>query len=111
MRGRTSVSLAISVPTVAGCHGSVYSQTRASRTSPPKRSSRGTAEIELLLVIPILLSILLLSAAALKLGTARLTNVFGAENNAYQQVTTGQNVQVAVNPPLSMASRCPMARR
>ena len=55
-------------------------------------------EIELLLVIPILLTILLLAAAALKLGSVRLANVFSAENNAYQQVTTGQNVQVAVNP-------------
>ncbi len=81
-----------------GCHESVYPQTRALRPFPINRIARGTAEIELLLVIPILLTLLLLAAAGLKLGAARLANAFNAENNAYQQVTLGGNVQVAVNP-------------
>jgi hypothetical protein len=54
----------------------------------------GTAEIELLLVIPILLTILLLTGAGLRLGGARLANVFHAENEAYTQVTAG----IAVSP-------------
>jgi hypothetical protein len=58
----------------------------------------GTAEIELLLVIPVLLAILLLIGAGLNLGGARLANVVNAENNAYAQVTAGFNVTPASNP-------------
>jgi hypothetical protein len=53
---------------------------------------RGTAEIELLLVIPVLLTFLLLAGGALALGTGRLANIFHAENGAYTQIETGRGL-------------------
>ena len=57
------------------------------------RHRRGTAEIELLLVILfVFIPILLLTGAGFRLGAKRLSNVFSAENQAYTQVTRGQNI-------------------
>ena len=51
----------------------------------------------------------MLTVAALKLGTARLANVFNAEGNAYTQVTAGQGVTVASDliPGDSIATAAP----
>ncbi|HEY4330484.1 MAG TPA: hypothetical protein VGN88_12165 [Phycisphaerae bacterium] len=59
---------------------------------------RGTAEIELLLVIPILLTLLLLANGALSIGGAKLANVFNAENDAYGQVVAGRGLSPSANP-------------
>jgi hypothetical protein len=45
--------------------------------------SRGTAEIELLLVIPLLLTLLFITKGTLRLGEARMKNVFDAQQDAY----------------------------
>ncbi len=49
---------------------------------------RGNAEIETILVIPVLLALLFLMKGSLQLGTARLLNVFQAEQKAYADATT-----------------------
>jgi hypothetical protein len=51
-------------------------------------SPRGTAEIELILIIPILLALLFLAKGSLGLGAARLQNGFQAEQTAYSDATT-----------------------
>jgi hypothetical protein len=65
-----------------------------------RRRRLGTAEIELLLVIPVLLAFLLLAGGALALGTGRLANVFHAENNAYTQIETGQGLTAGAVAPI-----------
>jgi hypothetical protein len=52
---------------------------------------RGTAEIELMLVIPLLLTMLFLVGANLTLGGARIRNVFSAETAAYRDATVEGN--------------------
>jgi hypothetical protein len=54
-----------------------------------RKCQRGNAEIELLLVIPLLLTILFLIGGTLSLGKARLTNAYNAENDAYTQTVSG----------------------
>jgi hypothetical protein len=54
--------------------------------------TRGTAEVELILLVPVLLTILLLCAMASRLGHARLTNVREGERQAYEQVVRGDNI-------------------
>jgi hypothetical protein len=56
---------------------------------------RGTAEIELLLVIPLLLTMLFLAGANLTLGGARIRNVFNAETAAYRDATVEGNPALA----------------
>jgi hypothetical protein len=65
---------------------------------PTGRRRRGNAEIELLLVIPVLIAILLLTQLAWRLGAARLSNTFAAGNGVYTQVLTGRDVQVSSDP-------------
>jgi len=68
-------------------------------TEREKRDSRlGTAELELLLVIPVLLLILFLAGGMLTLGTARMSNVYNAENNAYGQVVAGRGFYISGDP-------------
>ena len=62
------------------------------------RHPRGTAEIELLLVIPLLLTILFMIGGTLTLGKARLANAYNAENDAYTQVAAGTNFSPANDP-------------
>ena len=59
---------------------------------------RGTAEIELLLVIPLLLTILFLGGGALSLGKARMANAYNAENDVYGQVVAGRGYSPTNNP-------------
>ena len=64
-----------------------------------RRNARlGTAELELLLVIPVLLLILFLAGGMMTLGTARMSNVYNAENNAYGQVVEGRGFYVSGDP-------------
>ncbi len=56
---------------------------------------RGTAEIETLFVIPLLLSFIFLAGGLVVLGHARLSNAFNAESNAYAQNVIGQNTITA----------------
>ena len=90
----TSTNL-FGVPPLGGSHAIV---------APPclrifvVKSPRGTAEIELLLVIPILLAILFLAGGSLKLGAARLANVYNAENDAYAQVVSGRGFFPSSDP-------------
>jgi hypothetical protein len=56
---------------------------------------RGTAEIELMLVIPVLLVILFLAGGAMTWGRAWLANVYNAENNVYGQVVAGRGLEIA----------------
>ena len=78
----------------------------AHRASHPRSGSlrharrrRGNAEIELLLVIPILLLILFVARAALQTGDGRLDNAFNAENSAYTQVESAGVAMVAPDAP------------
>ncbi len=66
--------------------------------SPARARRRGTAEIELLLVIPLLLAILFITAWELALGQARMSNTYNAQNDAYTQVVAGVGF-VLVNDP------------
>ena len=63
-------------------------------------SRRGTAEIETLLVIPILLFLLMLVAAEAKLGTSRLSTVFSANEMAYRDATAARSPAYAPNSEL-----------
>lgn len=63
------------------------------------RHHRGTAEIETMLVIPILLAILFLIGATYKLGSARMYNAGLAEEGAYRDATTANNPRYVVNSP------------
>jgi hypothetical protein len=56
---------------------------------------RGTAEIELMLVIPVLLVILFLAGAALKIGKAWMGNAYNAENDVYGQVVAGRGLTIS----------------
>jgi len=58
----------------------------------PSRRRRGTAEVELILLVPVLMTILLLCAMASRLGRARVTNVRDGEQQAYGQVVRGTGV-------------------
>ena len=70
---------------------------------------RGTAGIELLLVIPVLLTFLLLAGGALALGTGRLANIFHAENSAYTQIETGRGLTLGnISPIDGMAALRPV---
>jgi hypothetical protein len=70
-----------------------------------RRTPRGTAEIELLLVIPVLLIILFIVGGMLVLGPARILNVFQAQQEAYEDATVAQtpgqnpNIQLISPPP------------
>jgi len=55
----------------------------ARNQKPEAVRNRGTAEIELLLVIPILLTLLFITRGLLYLGEGRLQNVWDAEQKAY----------------------------
>src|SRR5262245_11869655 len=52
------------------------------RSRATLRGRRGTAEIELLMVIPLLLVLLFITKGTLQLGEARLRNAFDAEQQA-----------------------------
>jgi hypothetical protein len=70
-------------------------------TNPPTathKPRRGVAEVELLLVIPVLLTIVLLCAIAYPLGRARINNSFNAGNDAYAQAVAGRNITPATEP-------------
>jgi hypothetical protein len=56
-----------------------------------RRSRRGVAEIELLLVIPVLLFLLFLIKGSYQYGTRRITNVFTAEEQAYRFATSSSS--------------------
>jgi hypothetical protein len=58
-----------------------------STSSPARNHRRGTAEIELLLAIPVLLVILFLVGAMFQLGPDRIRNVSEAERVAYEDAT------------------------
>lgn len=62
------------------------------------RHPRGTAEIELLLVIPLLLTILFMIGGTLTLGKARLANAYNAENDVYAQVVAGRGYSPTNTP-------------
>src|SRR4051812_13153044 len=68
-------------------------------TSISARPRRGTAEIELLLVIPILLGFLFLVGGAMKLGAFRIENIFSAEEKAYRDATASQDPLYSPNGP------------
>jgi hypothetical protein len=59
---------------------------------------RGTAEIELMLVIPVLLVILFLVGGSLLLGRGRMSNAYNAENDAYTQVVAGRGFAESSDP-------------
>ncbi len=59
---------------------------------------RGTAEIELMLVIPVLLVILFLAGGSLVLGRGRLANAYNAENDVYAQVVSGRGFTASADP-------------
>ena len=73
----------------------------ASGGRPPKGGTtnrRGTAEIELMLAIPVLLVILFLTGGSLLLDRARMANAYNAENDAYTQVVSGTGFTVSGDP-------------
>jgi hypothetical protein len=72
----------------------------SARKHPP-RHHRGTAAIELMLVIPVLLTMIFLVGANLKLGGARIRNVFNAETDAYRDATVTASPSLADNPILA----------
>lgn len=88
------------------CTSSVASASRRWAPTPKCRPSsagrrchaRGTAEIELLLVIPLLLTILFLAGGATSLGKARMSNAYNAENGVYTQVVSGVGFSPANDP-------------
>lgn len=70
------------------------------------RRCRGTAEVELILVAPVLLTVLLLCAMAARLGEARQVNVRDAEQEAYRKVMRGEEVVVSSEiAPAAIAAR------
>jgi hypothetical protein len=79
-----------------------------SRGSPPGRRVRGTAEIELMLAIPIILAILFLSVGAMTLGLGRLDLVFAAQQAAILDATGSQSPQYGpsadLQPPDGLAA-------
>jgi len=63
------------------------------------RRRRGTAEIELLLVIPILLTLLFITRGLLYLGEARLQNVWDAQQKAYSDAIHNTPPRHTNGPP------------
>ena len=64
-----------------------------------KRFARGTAEIELLLLIPLLLTILFIAGVMLTLGPARIQNPSEAERLAYQDATAATDPTTVSDDP------------
>src|SRR5689334_1175226 len=62
------------------------------------RARRGTADVELILIVPLLIALLFLTKGTLQLGEARIHNAWAAEQKAYTDAiraappvyTTGQ---------------------
>jgi hypothetical protein len=75
---------------------------RDARRPPAQR--RAVAEIELMLVIiVILLPILFLMGGAWTIGRARLQATYDAENNAYAEVVSGNNITSYADDPVPPA--------
>jgi hypothetical protein len=68
-----------------------HSARRLPHSGPARR---GVAEIELLMVIPLLLSIIFLLGAMLILGPARLLNIVKPNEMAYRDATTADDPQL-----------------
>ena len=76
---------------------------KASLTS---RHGRGAAEVETVLVLPILITLLLLAVSLFWLGTARIANTAKAEREAYQQVIAGTTLnQASLQPPVGIDAK------
>jgi hypothetical protein len=84
---------------VAGrdCRSGVRVRVWRPESHTPNR--RGAAELELLLVIPVLLVILFLASGLLAIGTARMRNAYNAENDVYGQVVAGRGVRMSSTMP------------
>src|ERR1700761_9395106 len=78
----------------------VPSTTPIQRASRPE-NARANSEIELLLALPIILTVLMMVAATLKIGTARVANIFEAQAAAFPDATTAATPQYTTSRTLS----------
>lgn len=77
---------------------------RDARTCPPRQRRcprRGTAEIELILSVVLLIGLLMLIATAMRLGAARLEIIRSADFLVFQNVTEGPTPQYDNDPSIT----------